>query len=219
MYKSGDVCRWRADGSVEFLRRVDHQLKIRGIRIEPGEVESALVDHPDVSAALVTASAGEPEDKRLIAYVVPRDGARPDIAELRSFVVRKLHPSMIPAAFVLLERFPVTRSGKVDRDRLPAPETSRLPADDAYVTPQTRAEELLAIIWSQILRVEDIGRHEHFLELGGNSLLAAKLVYRVEDVFQVEIPVVAVYDHPTIAELAACIERAKGGGELVNDSA
>lgn len=213
LYKSGDVCRWRADGSVEFLRRVDHQLKIRGIRIEPGEVEAALVDHPSVSAALVTASSGEPEDKRLIAYLVPRDGARPEVAELRSFVALKLHPSMIPAAFVMLERFPVTGTGKVDRDRLPAPETSRLQADEGHVTPQTRSEELLAIIWSQILKVDDIGRHENFLELGGNSLLAGKLVYRVEDVFQVEIPVMAVYDNPTIAELAACIARARGGGE------
>jgi amino acid adenylation domain-containing protein len=218
LYKSGDVCRWRAGGSVEFLCRVDHQVKIRGIRIEPGEVESVLTDHPDVSTALVTASAGEPEDKQLIAYVVPRDGARPDIAELRSFVARKLHPAMIPAAFVLLERFPVTRSGKVDRDRLPAPETSRLRGDDAYVTPQTRTEERLAGILSQLLKVEGIGRHENFLELGGNSLLAAKLTYRVEEVFQVAISVVAVFDHPTIAELAACIERAKDEGELVHGS-
>jgi acyl carrier protein len=184
-------------------------VKIRGIRVEPRKVEAVLLRHPYVSAAVVTAFRGRLGETRTIAYVQAKDEVRPEVAELRQFVARKLHKVMVPAAFVVLDRFPLSRSRKIDGSKLPAPEDVQ-PGTDTFVMPQTMDEEVLTLIWSQILGLERIGRHDNFLELGGNSLLAAELVYRVEQMFQVQLPLTAVYDYPTISELAKSIELAGG---------
>jgi amino acid adenylation domain-containing protein len=202
LYRSGDICRWRPDGALEFLRRVDGQLKLRGARVEPREIESALLAHPYVAAAVVIVRGDG--DRRLVAYVVSGNGARLEPAELRQFIARKLPAFMVPAAFVFLDSFPLSTNGKVDHERLPAPKS--FVATVPHVTPQTRIEEILVVLWSELLGVQGIGRHDDFLDLGGNSQLASEAIYRIEEIFQVALPLTAIYDYSTIAELATCVE-------------
>ncbi|MCW6008651.1 amino acid adenylation domain-containing protein [Micromonospora sp. CPCC 205371] len=202
MYRTGDRARWRADGRLEFVGRADLQVKVRGYRIEPGEVEAVLAGHPGVRGAVVRVW-----DQRLVAYLVPADPATgiPTADLLRERARRLLPEYMLPATFVELAALPLTANGKPDRAALPAPDVA---ASDGHVAPVGATEELLAGIWMQLLGVDQIGATDNFFELGGHSLLATQVVSRVRDVFGTETPLAALFDHPTIRDLAAAIDGA-----------
>src|SRR6202046_4189456 len=207
LYRTGDQARWRADGQLEFLGRVDDQLKIRGFRVEPGEVEAALAAHPAVRSAVATAF-GESLERRLVAYVVPADPAAglPPAAELAAFAGQRLPDFMVPASFTELAELPLTASGKVDRGALPAPATGRPELAGGYTAPTTPTEELLAGIWGQVLGLDRVGADDNFFELGGHSLLATRVISRIRAVFGVEMALSELFDHPAVAGLAAVIE-------------
>ena len=205
IYKTGDLARWLPDGNLEYLGRIDNQTKIRGFRIELGEIEALLNQHDDVQASVVTAREDTPGDKRLVAYVVPHQHT-PTINELRQFLKAKLPDYMVPNAFVMLESMPLTPNGKVDRRALPAPDLHS-EIKDKYVAPRTPIEEILAQIWSQVLKVEQVGIHDNFFELGGHSLLATQVLSRIRDRFKVQLPLHELFNTPTIAELAPSIEK------------
>ncbi|HEY83747.1 MAG TPA: amino acid adenylation domain-containing protein [Chloroflexi bacterium] len=209
LYKTGDIARYRPDGSIEFLGRVDNQVKIRGFRVELGEIEAALARHPAVSEAVVALREDRPGDKRLVAYIVGLavSGQRSAvISVLREFLVARLPDYMIPAAFVFLDAFPLTASNKVDRRALPAPDSSRAGLSQEFATPRTPTEANLAEIWAAVLGVEQVGIHDDFFELGGHSLLATQLISRLRDAFQVELPLRRLFSAPTVAGLAEYIE-------------
>ncbi|QSQ23764.1 non-ribosomal peptide synthase/polyketide synthase [Pyxidicoccus parkwayensis] len=211
LYRTGDRVYWRADGQLEFLGRIDFQVKLRGFRIELGEVESVLLQHPSVRAVTAMAREDVPGDKRLVAYVVPRDGEVLDIAALRALVKQKLPEYMVPSAFVPMEAFPQTPNGKVDRKQLPVPEGSGLASAHEYTPPRTATEELLATLWAQVLLVPRVGRQDDFFALGGHSLLATQVMARVRSAFGVELPLRALFEAPTLEALAARLDAARQG--------
>ncbi|MFD2685535.1 amino acid adenylation domain-containing protein [Streptomyces phyllanthi] len=208
LYRTGDRVRWTAAGQVEFLGRADGQVKVRGYRIEPGEVEAALAAHPGVQTAVAVAD-GQGADRRLVAYLVPVGGGAgaPGAAVLREFLQRRLPEFMIPSVFVELAALPLTSNGKIDRAALPDPDVSRSELG-AFVAPAGAAEELLAGIWGQVLGRDGVGAGDNFFELGGHSLLATQVISRIREVFGTEIPLAALFDHPTVRGLAAVIEQA-----------
>ena len=208
LYRTGDLVRYLPDGSIEFLGRIDDQIKIRGFRVELGEIEAVLREHPAVNEAVVVAREETPGDKRLVAYIVPRAGAQPDAPTLRSFLQERLPSHMVPATVLTLEALPLTPNGKVDRRALPAPEWRGRTPEAAYASPRTPVEEMLAAIWSQVLGVERVGAHDNFFELGGHSLLATQLVSRIRDALQVDLPLRALFEQPTLAGLAAEVDAA-----------
>ncbi len=210
LYRTGDRVRLLPDGAVEFLGRIDGQVKLRGFRIEPGEIEALLARHPAVAEAVVLVREDAPGDRRLVAYVVPR-GERPAAGELRQFLKQSLPDYMVPSAFVPMAALPLTPNGKVDRRALPAPDADRAP-EEGFVAPRTPVEEVLAGLWAEVLGVERIGVHDSFFELGGHSLLATRLASRLRGVFGVELPLRTLFDRPTLAELAAAVGEARGGG-------
>jgi acyl carrier protein len=191
---------------------VDNQVKIRGFRVELGEIESALSQHPAMHEAVVLAREDDPDDpltsprtgKRLVAYVIANDGSAVH-HELRSFLKQKLPDHMIPSAFVLLDAFPLTANGKIDRKALPAPGPSRPELKQGYQTPRTPMEEMLAEIWREVLKLERIGIHDNFFDLGGHSLLATQVISRVRARFQMNLPLRTLFEMPTIVELANVI--------------
>jgi amino acid adenylation domain-containing protein len=207
MYRSGDRARWRADGVLEFAGRADEQVKVRGFRVEPGEVEAVLAAHPGVAAAAVGV-IGKDADARLAAWLVPEnpDAGLPPVAELRVLAAGRLPEFMVPAAFVELAALPLTPSGKLDRAALPAPQATRPEAGAGYVAPQTETEELLTRIWVQVLGLDGAGVEDNFFELGGHSLLAARVISRIQRVLGADISLAALFEHPTVASLAAVID-------------
>ncbi|MFD0579127.1 amino acid adenylation domain-containing protein [Dactylosporangium darangshiense] len=212
LYRSGDVVRWRADGRLEFVGRADTQVKVRGFRVEPGEIEAALRAHPAIDDAVVIAD-GDEADRRLVAYLVPADAAAgvPGVEPLRGFLRDRLPEFMVPAVYVELASLPLNVNGKVDRAALPAPDAARLPLDGEYLAARTPTEQVLAGIWAELLGVARVGAADNFFALGGHSLLATQVVTRVRAVFDVEVPVAALFDTPTIAGLAARIDAAAPG--------
>ena len=207
MYRTGDRVRRLPDGALEFLGRTDHQVKLRGYRIEPGEVEAALLAHPGVREALVMVREDEPGRKRLVAYVGAP--AEPAVDELKDMLRGRLPEWMVPSAFVLLPALPVTRHGKVDRRALPAPAAAS--GDEAYVEPRTETERVLAALWAEVLAVPRVGAEDDFFELGGHSLLALPLVNRVRQAFDLDVPLRALFTAPTVARMAAAIDAAAAG--------
>ncbi|MFN6441574.1 MAG: amino acid adenylation domain-containing protein [Nostoc sp. DedSLP01] len=206
LYKSGDLARYLTDGNIEYLGRIDNQVKIRGFRIELGEIEALLSQLSDVQASCVIAREDSTGDKRLVAYIVPQTEVAPKISELRQFLKAKLPDYMVPQTFVLLKALPLTPNGKVDRRALPAPDlNSELKKD--YVAPRTPIEELLAQIWAQVLKVEQVGIYDNFFTLGGHSLLATQLVSRIRDIFKVDLPLRELFATTTVAELAQPIAK------------
>ncbi|HEX8276243.1 MAG TPA: amino acid adenylation domain-containing protein [Longimicrobiaceae bacterium] len=210
LYRSGDRARWGADGTLEFVGRVDFQVKIRGFRVEPGEVEAALAAHPAVREAAVVVHEPAPGDRRLVGYVTAADGANADPAELRAWLGGRMPEYMVPAAVAVLETLPLTPHGKLDRRALPAPEYAA--AGERYVAPRTPAEEVVAGIWAEVLGVERVGTADGFFDLGGHSLLATRVVSRVREALGVELPLRALFEAPTVAELAGRVEALRRAG-------
>ncbi|HEU0079606.1 MAG TPA: amino acid adenylation domain-containing protein, partial [Longimicrobiaceae bacterium] len=202
LYRTGDRVRWLAGGEVEFLGRMDHQVKVRGFRVELGEIEAALRGHASVQDAVVLAREDAPGERRLVAYVVAAEGEEVSGADLRAHLTNRLPEYMVPGPVVVLEMLPLTPNGKVDRRALPAPEWS---GEAVYVAPRTPAEEMLAGILGEVLRLERVGIDENFFELGGHSLLATRVVSRVRQAFGVELPLRALFEAPTVAGLAGRI--------------
>jgi amino acid adenylation domain-containing protein/non-ribosomal peptide synthase protein (TIGR01720 family) len=201
LYRTGDLVRYLPDGNLEFLGRVDHQVKVRGFRIELGEIEAVLCRHSQVREAVVMAREdGTNGEKRLVAYVIGELEAA--TSELRSYLRQHLPEYMIPAAFVMLDKLPLLSNGKVDRGRLPKPETSRPSLTDTYVAPTAEAERVLARIWSEVLRVERVGIHDNFFELGGDSILSVQIITRARQA-GLQLTAKQVFHHQTIAQLAA----------------
>ncbi|MDT5270380.1 MAG: hypothetical protein QOH49_2566, partial [Acidobacteriota bacterium] len=206
LYKTGDAARWLADGQIQFLGRLDGQLKIRGFRIEPGEIEAKLTQLRDVHSALVLVREDEPGDKRLVAYVVAREGASLDAEELRAHLSRHLPYYMIPSGFVMLPELPQTIGYKIDRKALLALTPPEAEKRATYVAPRTAVEEVVAGVWAEVLRVERVGVRDNFFELGGHSLLATQVVARLRKVWGIELPLRRLFEEPTVAGLAQSIE-------------
>jgi amino acid adenylation domain-containing protein len=217
LYRTGDLARYRPDGAIEYLGRTDHQVKLRGFRIELGEVEAVLNDHDTVKAAVVLVREDSPGDPRLVAYVVTNEPSAEVINKLRSYVKAKLPDYMVPAAFVQLDEFPLTGSGKVDRQALPAPDQSRPMLEEQFVAPRNQLEESIAQMWREILALERIGIHDDFFDVGGNSLHAMQIMAKVTNMFDVYLPLYSLFDTPTIAGLAQQIELAGQAGQELQE--
>jgi amino acid adenylation domain-containing protein len=204
LYRSGDLGRYLHDGNVEILGRSDGQVKIRGFRVEPGEIESVLKQHPAVRDAAVVGREDAEGDQRLVAYLVI-DPHAPKEQELRRFVRRKLPDYMTPAAFVFLDVLPLTPNGKLDHRRLPAPDRSRAHLEETFIAPRTPVEAKLARIWAEVLKLNRVDMRDNFFDLGGHSLLATQVIARARGAFRIEIPLRALFEKPTVEELAATI--------------
>jgi len=217
LYRTGDLARYRPDGSIVFPGRIDHQVKIRGFRVELDEVAAVLRSHPAVDECAVVVRADPPGDRRLVAYVVPTTDERRTtndesasfvlrpssfVTDLRAFLKERLPDYMLPAAFVVLDALPLTINRKVDHRALPAPDGAQRVLEQLYVAPQTPLEQELAAIWAELLRVEQVGRHDNFFALGGHSLLATQMISLVRQRVGLELPLRSLFAAPTIAELA-----------------
>ncbi|HEX7895072.1 MAG TPA: condensation domain-containing protein, partial [Terriglobales bacterium] len=208
MYRTGDLVRYLEDGAVEFLGRGDDQVKVRGFRIELGEIESVLLQHAGVKQALVLARENEQGDKRLLGYVVAQSNAAQNSGkdltgdDLREYLKQQVPDYMVPQAIVILPKFPLTPNGKIDRQALPEPEQA---TKRAYVAPSTDAERTIAEIWAEVLRrdASSISVEDNFFDLGGHSLLATQVVSRIRRALEVELPLRTLFEHPTVASLAA----------------
>ena len=205
LYRTGDRARMLRPGDIEFLGRLDDQIKIRGYRVELDEISSVLDSHPDVKASAV-AAAGDGEDKRLIAYLVLWPEAKANAGAFRDFLQRQLPDYMIPATFVRLDALPLTNNGKVNRAALPAPNGNTLP-DETYVAPRSLVEQRLAELIAPLLRVERVGVNDNFFLLGGHSLLGTQLLTRISESFGVELSLLTIFDHPTLAGMSEEIEK------------
>ena len=205
LYRTGDLARYRSDGNIEFLGRNDYQVKVRGLRVELGEIEATLLQHTEVQKAIVTAVAvtGEGRDhQRLVAYVVSHQGFAPGAHELRSFLKERLAEQMLPSAFVFLDELPLTPNGKVDRRALPEPSPSRPEPEQGFVAPQTATEKALCDIWAALLKLESVGIHDNFFESGGDSILSIQVIARAKQL-GIGLTPGQIFEHPTIAQLAA----------------
>ncbi|MAT97567.1 MAG: non-ribosomal peptide synthetase [Anaerolineaceae bacterium] len=203
IYFTGDLSRYRSDGSIEFLGRSDHQVKVRGFRIELGEIENSLQQHPEIAQAVV-----HPQGEQLIAYLIAKGEEQPDVTALRSHVQETLPAYMVPHRFLFLEAYPLTPNGKVDRKALPDPAKFALSTDN-YVPPRTPIEEALVNIWENLLNVPRVGIEDNFFELGGHSLLATQLVSRVRQTLGVELPLRSLFEAGTVAALAKVVTQAQ----------
>jgi acyl carrier protein len=220
LYRTGDMVRYLADGTIEFLGRVDQQVKIRGFRVELGEIETVLARHPKVQEAIVLDQEDHAGDKYLVAYVIPRrtqsasgDSATEGthltfssatVAESRDFIRQHLPEYMVPTAFAVLDAWPLTPSGKVDRRALAAVETISV-HDATFVPPRNDIEQHLIDIWTSVLNIDQIGIYDNFFDLGGHSLLATQLITRIEERFHIDIPLRLIFETPNAAELAIAI--------------
>jgi acyl carrier protein len=192
-------------GATTFLGRKDHQVKVRGYRIELGEIETALGQLEEIKDVVVVVYEASPDDMRIVAYVVPSGGPLSP-SELRQILKRRLPDYMVPAHFVTLDALPLTPNGKIDKKALPDPEVSRVDLAESFVPPRNPVEETLAGIWRDLLQVEQVGMYDNFFELGGHSLHATRVLARVHDEFDVTIPLIRMFEAPTIAGLSEWIE-------------
>lgn len=216
LYRTGDLARFLPGRDIEYLGRIDHQVKIRGFRIELGEIESVLCRHPAIREAVVVAREDVPGVKTLAAYLVTVSPA-PEVGMLREHLKKSVPDYMVPATFVLLDKFPLTNNGKIDRKALPAPEQNRPELADGYVAPRTSLEERLAAIWSKVLRVQRVGVHDNFFELGGDSILSIQAIAAARR-DGLMLTAKQMFAHQTIAELASAID-IKTDSQLSQDMA
>ncbi|OBQ12654.1 amino acid adenylation domain-containing protein [Anabaena sp. AL09] len=201
LYKTGDLVRRLPDGNIEFIGRIDTQVKLRGFRIELAEIEEVLIQHRDIQQVVVIAREDEPGNKLLVAYLVAQNNV-PTPSTLRNFLKSKLPDYMIPAAFVFLENLPLTANGKINRRALPVPDTSQRNLEVDFVLPSTDTEQELADIWTEVLKLKQVGINDNFFELGGHSLVATQVISRLREVFFLDFPLRYLFENPTIAELA-----------------
>ena len=202
LYRTGDMALLRADGQVEFLGRIDNQVKVRGFRVELGEIEAALTQHAVISEAVVLLREDLPGDKKLVAYLVSPSGDIPSVGELREFLSTSLPDYMIPALFVTIDSVPVTPNGKVDRKALPRPDQSKTLLDDVFVPPQNHWELQLSHIWSEVLGIDAISATANFFDLGGHSILAIRLMAKIREHFQRDLPLATLFEASSIRGLA-----------------
>jgi amino acid adenylation domain-containing protein len=200
LYRTGDLGRYRPDGIVEFAGRADQQIKIRGYRVELGEIEAALTAHQSIRQCIAVAGEKQTEGHRLVAYLVPASTEPPSIQDLRDHLNTLLPDYMIPSAFVFIETVPLTPNGKVNRSALPAPDLSSVPV--GYVPPRDEVERVMAKIWAEVLGVQKVGVWGNFFELGGHSLSATRLIARLRSAFQIDLPLKSIFLQPTIADMS-----------------
>ncbi|MGB3761158.1 MAG: thioesterase domain-containing protein, partial [Rivularia sp. (in: cyanobacteria)] len=205
MYKSGDLARFLPDGNIEFLGRIDHQVKIRGFRIELGGIETVLNQYTAVKEAVVIPQEYDAGDKRLVAYIVPRNAQPPTTQDLKDFLGSRLPEYMVPSAFVILDALPLTPNDKVDRKALPKPDKTNLSLEEEYLSPNNDVEQKLVTLWEQAFRIQPIGIKDDFFSLGGNSLMATSMVAQIEQVFDKKLSQGIFFEASTIEELAAII--------------
>ncbi|MFJ9823388.1 amino acid adenylation domain-containing protein [Streptomyces sp. NPDC101160] len=214
VYRTGDLVRWLPDGSLDFLGRLDHQVKVRGFRIELGEIEAALLAHEDVTAAVVTVrDDAVPGERALVAYCVPAAGRAPGVTALREWCGRTLPGYMVPAVFVFLDALPLTGSGKTDRTALPAPDGDRSALEAEFVAPRNAAERAVARAWAEALWADEVGAHDDFFELGGDSLVATRVALKLQEEFGLEIPVRVLFTRTTVESLAQAVMAVRRGGD------
>jgi hypothetical protein len=204
-YKSGDRVCWRPGGALEFLGRTDFQVKIRGYRVEPGEIEAVLLTHPNVGHAVVTARIDRSGEMGLVAYVVARANCILGTHDLRAHLKRALPHYMVPSACVRLDALPLNPNGKIDRNRLPAPDESAYEVRP-FELPCTPGEAAIAILWADVLRLSRVGRHDNFFDLGGNSLQAVRMLRRLRQQLNASISLGTLLQHPTPVQLATILE-------------
>ncbi|MGA9769788.1 MAG: amino acid adenylation domain-containing protein, partial [Blastocatellia bacterium] len=219
LYKTGDLARYLADGSIEFLGRIDQQVKLRGFRIELGEIEAALSHHPAIQDSVVTLRGDSSGERRLVAYVIASREQFPVVTDLRAHLQEQLPDFMIPSSYVMIDQFPLTPNGKVDRKALPAPDFTRPDFAAAFVAPRTPTQEVLAGIWAHLLGLENVGIKDNFFDLGGHSLLATQVLSRIREAFRVDLPLRKLFESPTVSGLAEIVERATRAGDGITVSA
>ena len=212
LYKTGDLARYREDGILEYLGRVDNQVKVHGYRIELGEIEAVLAAHPELKSCAVIAHEFAPGDKQLVAYVVARSKERLATDALREFLEQKLPKYMVPARFMFLDALPLTANGKVDRKALPDPASEEMHSSEEFVAPRTPVEEKIVAIWCELLGVEKLGIHDDVFLWGAHSLMAVRAISRIQSALNLthaQLPLATLLQAPTVAELAAVIEEAR----------
>jgi acyl carrier protein len=206
LYHTGDLVRYRMDGQLEFLGRIDDQLKIQGYRVETEEIAVTLRQHSSLRDAFVTAIQDTNGDKRLVAYLIIARGQEPSVTELRAFLKEKLPEYMIPSAFVRLTDLPLTAAGKVDRRALPEPDVVRPRLTTSYVAPQGETEELIAALWREVLQVETVGVHDNFFDLGGNSFGVYELYSKLCELLDCQLSILDLFKYPTVKALTGHIQ-------------
>jgi surfactin family lipopeptide synthetase C len=216
LYRTGDRARYLPDGQIDFLGRIDNQVKVRGYRIEPGEIEQVFKQHPSVTDVVVTVREDTPGEKRLVAYITARAGL--DASDLRNFGKEKLPQYMLPSAFVVLDSLPLTPNGKVDRKALPAPEKSDAGTDASYLPPQTELERTITLIWQTVLQIEHVGLNDNFFDLGGHSLLMIQVQGKLRAALKRNVSITDLFKYPNVSELVAFLSDDKqSGAPLLND--
>ncbi|WP_353931426.1 non-ribosomal peptide synthase/polyketide synthase [Okeanomitos corallinicola TIOX110] len=214
LYKTGDLVKYLVDGNIEYLGRIDNQVKIRGFRIELGEIETALSQNQEIQTSCVIVREDNPGNKQLVAYIVSETTST--VSELRQYLKGRLPEYMIPNAFVYLENLPLTPNGKIDRRALPAPDQSELQLE--YIAPRTATEEILTLIWAEVLKIERVGITDNFFELGGHSLLATQIVSRIRSNFNIEIPLQSIFTAATLEEQAKLIQQTQTQKAEINQT-
>jgi amino acid adenylation domain-containing protein len=218
LYRTGDRVRFLADGNLEYLGRTDEQVKWRGFRIEPGEIEALLASHTDVQLAAVLLREDSPGDKRLIAYLAPEIGKELDIDAIRAWLKNQLPDYMVPSAFMAVAAMPLTPSGKIARRALPTPDSSRVLGSDAEL-PKTEAEQAVAYIWQRLLKIDQIALDDNFFDLGGHSLLTVKLTQQIEKITGEQLTIADVFENPTVREFSQLLANADWGQlQIVRDN-
>jgi hypothetical protein len=204
MYRSGDLARYLPDGDVEYLGRIDDQVKVRGFRVEPGEIKSSLAAHPGVRDCIVVMRESAPQ---LCVYFIPAQKPSPTVSELRAFLRRSLPDYMIPAAWIELDEFPLTGNGKIDKRALPPPNGLRPALAHEYAEASSEAEAELVAIWRDVLGIQNVGLHDNFFDLGGHSLLLLLVQRRISARFNRMFSIAELFGHPTIRALAEALNR------------
>jgi acyl-CoA synthetase (AMP-forming)/AMP-acid ligase II/acyl carrier protein len=208
LYRTGDIAKYLPNGEIEYIGRIDNQVKIRGFRIELGEIETSLAKYPYILEVAVIVREDSPDDKRIVAYIVPHyDAQELTVKNLSDFLGQNLPQYMLPSSFVMLDSFPMTPNGKVDRKALPAPDISSVLIGKEFIAPSNPAEEFLASLWMEVLGMQQLlSIHDNFFELGGHSLLAMQVISRCREEFSVELTLQSLFEKPTIAGLGDRIQ-------------